>query len=593
MEYNIRSGKESLSRIYGRLMWATIRRKDRLIREKAYFNLVQMYGKMVDSMWRYTGDSNEFPPKLYFKFDKNFAVAVFGWVTPEDEKRSNLWELGDKDNRKNIAKLFDLNANEEIPFHISDEIIAATAIASLLSDEEAVDEGSINQILTSYYENQEFDPIEISTVWLSRLNTTMCNIWKMAPVMKRTIEIMEGRKIDFLIAQKIAMEEVRAPELPKCLNSNNGDGRMNMSYMGSNFYTIDHYGIAICKEYPNEFLNLADYEMMRTVASTIYRDITMNSDLNDLGISGANMIFEEEPEWMNGNLFPWERVKNESEDSQGAESTKDKSVDYQEAIADYSKAIEIDPQDAKSYYNRGIVKAELEDYQGAIADYNKAIEINPNDADFYGNRGCVKIDTEDYLGAIEDFDNALEINSNDYIFYYNRSVAKIKLGDYRGAIDDLSKAMEINPNDIDSCKDRGFAKIKLKDYRGAIADFNKALELNPQDASAHYNLGNAKNGLGDYQEAIVDFTKAIEINPQDAGSYVNRGTARFRIKDYLGAILDCSQAIEINPQNSTAYLNRGIAKGSSGDHKSACIDIEKAAELGDEDAAELFMKNCS
>jgi hypothetical protein len=42
---------------------------------------------MVDSMWRYTGYSKEFPPKLYFKFDKNFAVAVFGWVTPENKNR--------------------------------------------------------------------------------------------------------------------------------------------------------------------------------------------------------------------------------------------------------------------------------------------------------------------------------------------------------------------------------------------------------------------------------------------------------------------------------------------------------------------------
>ncbi|MGE4597046.1 MAG: tetratricopeptide repeat protein [Methylophilaceae bacterium] len=57
--------------------------------------------------------------------------------------------------------------------------------------------------------------------------------------------------------------------------------------------------------------------------------------------------------------------------------------DYSGAIADYNKAIEINPNHADAYYNRGIAKDNLEDYYGAIADYTKAIEIDPNDAEAY------------------------------------------------------------------------------------------------------------------------------------------------------------------------------------------------------------------
>ena len=64
--------------------------------------------------------------------------------------------------------------------------------------------------------------------------------------------------------------------------------------------------------------------------------------------------------------------------------------DYQGAIADYTKAIQIDPQDAFSYVNRGNAKKGLGDHQGAIADYSKAIEINPQDAFAYKNRGIAK-----------------------------------------------------------------------------------------------------------------------------------------------------------------------------------------------------------
>ena len=65
--------------------------------------------------------------------------------------------------------------------------------------------------------------------------------------------------------------------------------------------------------------------------------------------------------------------------------------DYQGAIADFSKAIEINPKNEYAYFFRGLSKALLFDYRGAIADYSEAIEINPNSAGAYHNRGLSKI----------------------------------------------------------------------------------------------------------------------------------------------------------------------------------------------------------
>jgi tetratricopeptide (TPR) repeat protein len=63
--------------------------------------------------------------------------------------------------------------------------------------------------------------------------------------------------------------------------------------------------------------------------------------------------------------------------------------DYQGAILDYSKAIELDPKDAATYSSRGIAKSDIQDYQGTISDYSKAIELDPKDAATYYNRGIV------------------------------------------------------------------------------------------------------------------------------------------------------------------------------------------------------------
>ena len=84
--------------------------------------------------------------------------------------------------------------------------------------------------------------------------------------------------------------------------------------------------------------------------------------------------------------------------------------DYQGAIADFTKVIEIDLQSAVASSNRGNSKTGLGDLQGAIADYNMAIEINPKDAITHTNRGNVKDDLEDYQGAIADYTKVIDMN---------------------------------------------------------------------------------------------------------------------------------------------------------------------------------------
>ena len=83
--------------------------------------------------------------------------------------------------------------------------------------------------------------------------------------------------------------------------------------------------------------------------------------------------------------------------------------DYQGAIADFTKVIEIYPQNADAYNNRGTAKDVLEDYQGAIADFSKAIEINPEYANAYVNRGVVRERASDLEGACRDWRKAVDL----------------------------------------------------------------------------------------------------------------------------------------------------------------------------------------
>ena len=97
----------------------------------------------------------------------------------------------------------------------------------------------------------------------------------------------------------------------------------------------------------------------------------------------------------------------------------DKLKDYQKAIQNYDKAIELAPQYTKVYNARGNAKNYLKDYSGAIADCDKAIELDPQYATAYYNRGIAKKDLKDYAGATADYNKAIELDPQYTIAYKN------------------------------------------------------------------------------------------------------------------------------------------------------------------------------
>lgn len=158
---------------------------------------------------------------------------------------------------------------------------------------------------------------------------------------------------------------------------------------------------------------------------------------------------------------------------------------YEEATEAFSKAIEINPQYAEAYNNRGVAWHYKGDYDRAIADYTKALEINPQYAEAYNNRGVA--------------------------WYHKR--------DYDRAIADYSKAMDTNPRYADAFNNRGDAWFYKENCAQAIADTTKALEINPQYADAYNQLAwvfalcpddKYRNGV----KALELAKKAVELSPE-------------------------------------------------------------------------------
>jgi tetratricopeptide (TPR) repeat protein len=144
-----------------------------------------------------------------------------------------------------------------------------------------------------------------------------------------------------------------------------------------------------------------------------------------------------------------ELAPNSQNNSQIAEyytrlaSEKYKKQDYQGALADLNRAIQLKPSYGNAYYNRGILKLEnLQDTQGALADFNHAIQLDANHADAYNNRGALKTrDLQDNQGALADFNRAIQLSPKDAMIYRNRATLKYeKLKDQVGGIADMKQS---------------------------------------------------------------------------------------------------------------------------------------------------------
>ncbi len=123
-------------------------------------------------------------------------------------------------------------------------------------------------------------------------------------------------------------------------------------------------------------------------------------------------------------------------------------TEYEEAILDYDKALELSPTEICLVYSmRGNAKRNLGDFKGAISDQNKALDFDPLYADGYFNRGSAKYKMEDFSGAIEDYTQVIKINPKDSDALFNRANIKKEIGDMRGACEDWKRGAELGDED--------------------------------------------------------------------------------------------------------------------------------------------------
>jgi tetratricopeptide (TPR) repeat protein len=210
-----------------------------------------------------------------------------------------------------------------------------------------------------------------------------------------------------------------------------------------------------------------------------YRDSkTLNSAAYKICFSGV-------PTSAQAYLNPLKEI--DASKAEQAESTPQTADDYAKLIDQYSLALKQNPKDVDLLIKRGDLYFLLHEFEQAIADYSDAIELDKHaDAAYFG-RGMALGRYGQIRAGIQDLSVYLSRHPNESRAHTKRGIRYVWIHEYAKAEKDFVRAIQINPANAEAHDDLGVIHARRGDYLGALKHFNAAIKLDPTYFKAFHN----------------------------------------------------------------------------------------------------------
>jgi len=249
---------------------------------------------------------------------------------------------------------------------------------------------------------------------------------------------------------------------------------------------------------------------------------------------------------------------------------------WEKAIADFTRALDILPEDTWALAYRGRTYHRMEHYEEALANYNQAIAFDEKDS------WTIKLRGETYRmqrrdeEAFADFSRAITLNEKDAWAIASRGEIYRRMKKYEQALTDLDRAISLNEKYPWAFAERGETYRQMKRYQEALIDFNRAISLNEKYHWAVAHRGRTYFALGKYEEALIDFNRAIALNEKDSRSITKRGEIYRQMERYQEALADFNRAIALNEKDDWVIAQRGRTYHRMGRYQEALADYNQA-----------------
>jgi tetratricopeptide (TPR) repeat protein len=258
---------------------------------------------------------------------------------------------------------------------------------------------------------------------------------------------------------------------------------------------------------------------------------------------------------------------------------------HADAVAEWRKALTIDPTNAKAHTNLGIALLATGAAQEALAELRKAIEIEPDYGRARNNLGAALIELGRYEEAVTQLRALVDASPDFAEARVNLGEALLDAGKLDDAVAQFQKVIAANP-----------AQARVRDYLGqALArqgklteaddQFSRAIEADPKDNTARLFLGGALYQQGKVADAIARWRDGLAQNPNDVPllgqiAWVFATSPDAALRNGTEAVSLAQRAVELSKGGDPAILDvLAAAYAESGNYAKASETDRRALEL--------------
>ena len=245
------------------------------------------------------------------------------------------------------------------------------------------------------------------------------------------------------------------------------------------------------------------------------------------------------------------------------------------ALANYDKAIELDPRLAAAHCYRGVQLQEAQRPDAALAGYDKAIELDPRFAEAYYNRGLLHQQAKRPVAAMADYDKAIELIPHFAEAYLNRAALLHASNQSEAALASYDKAVELDPGYADAFLSRAVVLMTLERWNEALASLDRAVALAPGSADAHCDRGEVLYQLMQPREAVASFDRALALKPDWTVALRKRTFVKMSVcdwRDLQSTIERITAEVEAGaPLSAEPFLISALVDEPSLQHRAAQI----------------------
>jgi serine/threonine-protein kinase len=260
---------------------------------------------------------------------------------------------------------------------------------------------------------------------------------------------------------------------------------------------------------------------------------------------------------------------------------------YQEAVAEFERAIENEPTNDQAYMELAETYAHLGSSSQAEATYRRAIDLRPHYWAGYNWLGVFYYRRARYREAAEMFEKVVSIAPDNARGCFNLATAYTALGRYSDAIELLNRSLAARPT-ATAYTDLGNAYFYLRRFDDAADAYEKATRLDSEDPLLWWNLGDGyywtpgkrAQAASAYQHAISVATTNLRVNPKDAYSLGIRAICYAMLNEKKQALASLQEGLKLSPADPEMLFKAALVHNQFGNMPQTLNWLEKALSVG-------------